>query len=144
MWFNSAFKVLITSCSFILEIFSTANQHYFQRNDELKQIRSQTLNNEPKMSKKPLKICQHTLIKTLTLEHGTSSWISLRRLLHYLSGDIRVPARGQLDRMGKVCTSDITVGLHPRSPYHSAWQPSAGVSLTLRPSHLSHVTTATT
>jgi len=37
-----------------------------------------------------------------------------------------------------------TVGLHPQSARHSAWQPSARVSQTFRPSYLSHPIVATT
>ena len=42
--------------------------------------------------------------------------VSLLRLLHYLSGDTRVLARVQLERMGTVCMWEVIVGLHPRSP----------------------------
>jgi hypothetical protein len=77
---------------------------------------SQTLNNEPTTVKNLWKICQHTLITTPTLEHGTSASISVLRLLHYLSGDTCVPARGQRDRMGTVCTWDVSRVTSTKSP----------------------------
>jgi len=110
-------------------------QSYDARNHEFK---------KKQLSKNLWKICQGKLITTPTLEHGNSAFISLLRLLHYLSGDTYVPDRGQLDRMGTVCTWDVTVGLHPLCPRHFSRQPAARVSQNFRPSYLSHVTTAAT
>jgi hypothetical protein len=41
-------------------------------------------------------------------------------------------------------TSAVIAGLHPQTPSHFAWQPSAWVSQTLRPSYLSHMIAAAT
>jgi hypothetical protein len=39
---------------------------------------------------------------------------------------------------------EVIVGLHPQSPCHFAWQPSALVLCMLQPSYLSHMMTAAT